>query len=258
MKALELISASATAAAATGAAMAALTGDSLTVRNSRGAARIVGLWADVQTSGWLQLTYPSGHDQTRCIRARTLAGNCDMLWSFPPIAVQPQETLSLTLAEGAVGGDVGTAHLLLLYDDLPGIQARFVAPGSMKVESLLTIDLSITAGAGPAYSGEELITAESDLLRANRDYALLGIRPNVNCGAIYLKAPDFGNLRIGVPGEQTQPRMTSNFFAHLSMAAGEALIPVFNSGNKSGIYCGVSQDENATAVTASIYLALLR
>lgn len=258
MKALELISASATAAAAAGSAMAALTGDSLTIRNGHGRARIVALWADVQTSGWLQLTFPSGHDSTRGIRARTIAANADLLWSFPPIVVQPQETLSLILAENAVVGDVGTAHMLVLYDDLPGVQARFVGPGSMKVESLLTIDATITAAAGPAYTGEELITAESDLLKANRDYALLGIHPTVNCGTVFMRAPDFGNLRIGVPGEISQPRMSTNFFGHLSSAVGEPLIPIFNSGNKSGIYLGCSQDENAAAITATVHLALLR
>lgn len=256
---IELLSAGATAAASTGSAMAAFSGDSLTVRASR-SPRILALWAAVQTAGWLQLIFPSAHDTSRNIRTRTTAALVDLLHLPPPIEVQSQELLALTLAENAVAGDVGTAHLLMGYDVLPGVQQRLIDNATLRsrLDKFLTIDCSITSVAGPGYSGEEVLTSESDLLQGNREYAVLGARPSVRCGAVTLRGPDFGNLRIGVPGEPTMPRMTNYFFPMLAASTGLGCIPVFNSANKGSTFIGVSQDENAAAVTVSINLALLK
>lgn len=245
----------------TGSAAAALTGDSLTVKNSRKGARILTAWADQQVAGWQQIIRPSGHDTTRDFRARVTASEVELLLPIGmTLEVQPQETLGITIAGSNTAGDVELGHALMQYDDLPGADQRLItwAQLNSRMESLLTIEASLTVTAGPAYTGEELLTAESDLLKANRDYAWLGARVGVEAGAVYLRGPDTSNLRIGMPGNDLDGDLTTGFFCTLARAFGQPLIPVINSGNKASTYIGGSSDENATAVPLSLILALLK
>src|SRR5215216_2112053 len=122
----ELISYSATAPS-TGAAATAFTGDSLTIKNSRGPARIIAMWAFNQVVGTHQIVYPSGHDTTRNWRTVVTAADLNPRNVMgTPWWVQPQELLSITIAGSAVAGDVETGHLLIHYDDLPGVTSRML------------------------------------------------------------------------------------------------------------------------------------
>jgi len=257
---LRLNTFTATAAAAAGSVAAAATGDSLTVENGKGAVRILALWAHLQTAGFVQVNSPSAHDTTRGFRARVAAGQ---ITPENPIGfdwqVRPQEVLAVTIAENAVAGDIGSVCALMQYDDLPGVQGRYMtyAEVQKKVARLTTIECSITAGAGGGYTGEELITAESDLLRANSDYAVLGITCSLPCAAVTLRGPDLGNVRIGVPGDTGDHDLNSQFFAMLSRAYGLPCIPVINSGNRSQTFVGVVQNETAGTVPIALHLGLL-
>jgi len=108
---------------------------------------------------------------------------------------------------------------------------------------------------GPA--GGELITADSDLLIANRDYALLGATCRTRVHCIALSGPDTGNDKIGVPG-MLRAEVASQFFRLLSIAHGLPLIPVINSGNKSSTSLFVATDENAGTFVVTLHLALLK
>lgn len=257
---LRLNTFTATAAAVAGTAATAATGDTLTVENGKGAVRILALWAQLQAAGFVQVNSASAHDTTRGWRARVGAGN---ITPENPLGfdwqVRPQELLSVTIGEAAVAGDIASVCALMQYDDLPGVQGRYMgfAEVAKKVARLTTIDATITAGAGGGYTGEELITAESDLLRANSDYAILGMTSSVPCAAITLRGPDFGNVRIGVPGDIADHDVNSQFFAMLSRAYGLPAIPIFNSGNRAQTFVGVVQNENAAAVPVTIHLGLL-
>jgi hypothetical protein len=44
----------------------------------------------------------------------------------------------------------------------------------------------------------------------------------------------------------------------LSRMTGEALVPVFNSGNKNQCFLGVATDENAGTFVIDLHLALLK
>jgi hypothetical protein len=257
---LRLNTFTATAAAAGGSAAAAVTGDSLTVENGKGAVRILALWAQLQAAGFIQVNSASAHDTTRGWRARVGAAN---ITPENPIGfdwqVRPQELLGVTIGEAGTVGDIASVCALMQYDDLPGIQGRYMtyAEVQKRVARLTTIEATITAGAGGGYTGEELITAESDLLRANSDYAVLGITCSVNCAAVTLRGPDFGNVRIGVPGDIADHDLNAQFFAVLSRAYGLPAIPIFNSGNRAQTFIGVVQNENAAAVPVTIHLGLL-
>jgi len=258
---LELITATATAPGASGAAAAAVTGDSLTIKNSKTAGRIVAVWAQSQADGFAQIIKPSGHDTTRGFRQVVDPANINnLLAAGTYLDVEPQELLSVTLAGSATAGDVEQLMMQVLYEDLANVQGRFIGWAELlergNMGKLNTIQVSMT-GTAAGYTGEELITADSNLLMANRDYAVLGITTAVQCGAIYLYGPDTGYQKAAVPGGVSEADFGRDWFCSLSRAMDAPLIPVINSGNRASTYIGIVQNENNITVTASVLLALL-
>jgi len=254
---LRLISFSATNPGAGGAAAAAFSGDSLVIENNQGEMRpsIISMWAFNSAPGFQQLTFPSGHDTTRGYRANVQASETDP--TLPVglnIPVTAQEQLSLTLAGSGAAVEQGSA--LIFYPNLPGVHGRFIHAAEVddRMEKMTTISCTI-AGSANAYS-EELINAESNLLLANRDYAVLGMRSAVNCLSMFIKGPDTGNVKVGCPGGDGVTFIDTRWFYKLSEELGLPTVPVINSGNRDNTFVGIAQ-KGATDVPLSIILALL-
>lgn len=257
---LELVTASATASATTGTAATAVGNDSLVIKNGRGEIDIIALWQTNQAAGFGQIIFPSGHDTTRGWRVGVGIGvNVGLLALRQQIRVQPQETLQVTLAAVATAGDVDLMSMLVRYQDFPGINGRLMRENDVliRTEKLTTVENSLASTAGPSYGTPELITSDSDLLLANRDYALLGLTCRTAVHCIYASAPDFGNLRVGAPG-MLRYDIGSQWFMLQSRMHHEPLVPVFNSGNKSNCFIGVATDENAGTFVVTQHLALLK
>jgi hypothetical protein len=181
---------------------------------------------------------------------------------LPRPSVQPlydQDVLSLTMQGAAVAGDIESVSMLVYYEQLEGVAARLISFDDLMkrgVESV-TVENSITSGAGGGYTGAEALNAESDLLKGNQDYALVGYRVGVECCSVCWRGADTGNLRVAGPGNELSGDVTGSWFVNLSRWYGLPLIPVFNSANRAGIIMDVVQDENAAAVTcASIFVRL--
>ena len=121
---------------------------------------------------------------------------------------------------------------------------------------LTTIQATLT-GAAAGYTGSELITAESDLLQANRDYAVLGITSNVPCGSVFIVGPDTGYQKAAVPGGVSEADYGRDWFCALARSFGLPLIPVINSGNKASTFLGFTQNENNISPQVSVCLGLL-
>lgn len=244
----------------TGAAAAAFTGDSLTIKNSRNPAHVVAMWGFNQVDGYHQIVWPSGHDTTRGWRTVMETANIiprnvmGTAWKL-----EPQELLSITIAGSNTAGDVETGHLLLHYDDLPGVTSRAIEWDDLlrRGEEQVTVQATIT-GTAAGYSGSEAINADSDLLRANRDYALLGMETTTDVGAICISGPDTGNVRTAVPGAASRPDYCGNFYAILSRAYNKPLIPIINSGNRASTNLSLAMNENAGATVVSLNLVMLR
>jgi len=235
-------------------------GNSLTVRNAAPESRIEVLqaWVDSQGSDLLRLRSPQMHDNVQGIRLRHVAGEVDPL--LPPGYSQrltPQDTLIAELAGSATAGDIETACLLVHYEDLPGIDGRFLSPEDVRsgMKNILTVENTLALGTSGGYSGEEAINAEFSLLKANTDYAILGYHVSAECACIRYRGIDFGNLGLGGPGNDSDKQLTGRWFVHLSEMVGAPLIPVFNSANASGVLLDGAQDENGTDVTVSTILA---
>ncbi len=258
---IELVTAFTTAAGASGAAAAAVTGDSLTVKNGMGKSMILSAWCQSQADGWMQIIKPSGHDTTRGFRQVVDGANIMNLFAAGMmLEVEAQELLSLTLAGSATAGDVEQIMLQMYYDNLPGVQGRFIDFAELmqraEMLKLNTIQATLT-GAAAGYTGSQLITAGSNLLQANRDYAVLGITTNIPCGAVYLSGADTAYQKVAVPGGVSEADYGRDWFCSQSRAFQMPLIPVINSGNKESTYLGFVQNENNISPQVSVCLALL-
>lgn len=243
----------------TGGAGVALTGDSLTVKNGQGKVRIVSMWNTNQVAGFGQVLFPSAHDTTRGYRAGVPIGITP--YTLPlgvAMDVEPQELMSVTIGGSNVGGDVEQMSMLLRYDNLPGVTQRLLTPAQVDAQTvkLTTIETSIVSTLS-TYSAGVLITNGSDLLRANSDYAVLGMSSRTAVHAMTLLGPDTGNVKIGMPGV-LRPELSASWFVLQSRAHGVPMIPVINSGNKSSTFQGVATDENAGTFIVTLYLALLK
>jgi hypothetical protein len=257
---IEMITASATAAATTGTAATAVGTDSLVVKNGEGDIDIIAAWQTNQTAGFGQIIFPTAHDTTRGYRVNAPVGvNIAVLPFGKQMRVKAQETLAVTIAATAVAGDVENMTMLVRYKNMPGINARLITAqqAETRMEKLTTIENSLASTAGPSYGTPETFIADSDLLLANRDYAILGMSCRTQVHAIYVNTPDGGNVRFGCPGVLRQ-EIASQWFMLQSRLHGEPLVPVFNSGNKNQCLIGVVTDENAGTFVVDVLLALLK
>lgn len=243
----------------TGLAGTANTGDSLIVKNGRGRICTLAGWSTRQVAGFSQLIVPSGHDTTRNYRAGVAIGLGQLTMPLDlQMKFEPQETIAATLAGSNTAGDIELDSYLVYYSDFPGISMRSISPQQLeqRVEKYTTIEATITAVATGQYA-EAVITTDSDLLKANSDYAVIGMNSRTAAHALTIKAPDFGNVRVGVPGN-LRPELTNQWFVLLSRVHGLPLVPVFSTGNKAQVNVGFVMNETAANTVVTLYLALLK
>lgn len=263
--ALDTVTASGTAIGATIAALAAVAGDSLQIKNASLQSNVLLLnaWCDAQVAGMMRIRSPKLHDNVDAIRSRTRLNCLEPLlpWGVPQ-KLFPQDVEIVELAGSAVGGDIESVIQLVYYDDLPGQSARFLNSDALKqrMQQLVGVRLAITVGSTAAYTGSRAINADVDLLQANRDYAVLGMTSDLRLGAICMRGPDTGNLRVSVPGGadvQGAMKRGAWFFRDLSIMYGIPLIPIINSANKGATNIDVVGDENGGTANVTIWLGLL-
>lgn len=261
-KAMEVLSGFVTAPSTTPTAWTMAAGNSLTVRNASPNSGIflINLWAANQVAGVLRVRSPQLHDNVQGMRFEVGVSNVKPLF---PVGVkqglQAQDTLIAEQSGSGVTADIESGSLLIYYDDLPGINGRFISASELEnsVKSIVSVQNTLSSGTSGGYSGEEAITAETDLLHANTDYALLGMTNIVECCTIRYRGTDFGNLGVGIPGADLSPEITSNFFLHLSKQLNIPCIPVFNSANKDSILLDCLQDEDGGDPIVTTILAEL-
>jgi hypothetical protein len=264
--ALDTVSATGTAIGAALAALTAVTGDSLTIKNAALSSDVflLSAWADVQVAGIARIHSPKFHDNTDAIRTRTRLNCLEPLlpWGVPE-RLTPQDTEIVELQGSTVAGDIESVTQLIYYADLPGQSARFISPDQLKqrAQHLFGNRLAITVGSTAAYTGARAINADQDLLKANTDYALVGMTTDLRVGAICLRGPDTGNLRVSCPGGadvQGAMKRGAWFFRELSLMYGLPLIPIINSANKGATQIDVLGDENGGTANVTAWLVELK
>jgi len=263
MPAMQIQTYAGTAINTTLAALAPVSGDSLSVANFAigKLAWLVQVWCDVQAAGTLRIRSPKMHDNVNGLRIDTIASDAKPLLPWGAMQpLYPNDSLIVELAGSATAGDIEYVVLLEYFDEMPGVGARLFSWDQIKgrIDQLLTVENTIATGSTAAYGGSEAINAEIDQFQQGVDYALLGYKVDIECAAIGYRAIDFGNLRIGGPGDEADPDLYSNWFVRLSNDYGKPMIPVFNGSNKASVLVDAVQDENGADTTITTYLARLR
>lgn len=262
MPAMQMVTFQGTAIGTSIVGLSPVTGDSAAVPNFDLGKRawLLQAWADVQTAGTLRVRSPKFHDNVNGIRIDTIASDARPLlpWGVPQ-RLWPNDTLTVELSASATAGDIETVTLLMAFEDLPGIAGRFITPDELtrRADQLLTVENTIATVATGGYGGGEAINAEIDQFQNGVDYAIVGYKVDTECAAVGFRAPDFGNLRIGGPGDESEPDLYSDWFVKLARFYNLPLIPVFNGQNKASVLIDAAQDENGADTTVTTFLARL-
>jgi len=262
-RAVELITAQGTAIGATIAALTASAGDSLAVKNTQNdrPVRLVQFWSDVQVVGTGRIRSPRFHDNVQGIRWDTIISDPRPLMPWGASQrLYSNDTLIVELAGSAVAGDIEYVNMLLEYEDLAGVDGRFMSPDEVyqRADHLMFVENTLTTPTTGGYGGGEAINAELDQFQANGKYALLGYLIDTECAAVGWRGPDTGNLRVGGPGDETERELTADWFVRLSRAFNRPFIPVISAENKAATLIDCVQDENGADVTVTSILAKLR
>lgn len=264
--ALEVISGSVTGVGAALTAWTVNAGNSLAVRAAPITSNVwlMEKWAFNDTAaGVLRIRSPRLHDNVQGIRTRVtnndteplLSGLASYGWRQKMV---PQDILIAEQSGSAANIDTG--HLLLYYENLPGINARFIDNPTLIANGVnrmgQEVSITTTAASG-AYTGQVAINVTNDNFKANTDYALLGAMVDTRVGTIRIQGADVGNLGIGIPGEPTQRHLMSNYFQRLSDIYSLPLIPVFNSANKTAILVDATGHTAAITTVVTFYMVEL-
>lgn len=260
--ALDTVTGQGTAIGATIAALTAVAGDSFAVKNApiEKMTKILSFWGDSQVAGTGRIRSARMHDNTQGIRFDTLAGDIQpyMSWGVSQ-RVYANDVLNVELAGSAVAGDLETIILLIYYEDLPGISARFISIDELnrRAGNLSYVENTITTGTTGGYQGAEAINVEFDQYHAGSPYALVGFLIDTEMAAVAWKGPDTGNLRVSGPGEELHRELTADWFLRLSRFYNLPLIPVISAENKAATTVEVVCDENGADPTVTTILVEL-
>jgi hypothetical protein len=254
--AFEVISGSVAAAGGVFTAWTMNAGDSSILRACDVSKKIwlVDMWALNDTAaGVLRIHSPRMHDNVQGIRQRIVNNNCEPLLTGAGTTAIPQRLYSqdaLIIEQTGSAANKDTGHFTVLYDDLPGTAARLIDNAALIAAGVNRIgqEVTVATGAGVVtYTGAVALNSSNPNLKANTDYALIGLTVDTRSGVIGIKGADVGNLRIGVPGEPSQRHITTNYFQRLSDALKRPMIPVFNSANQGSINIDATGQTGALA-----------
>src|SRR5579864_69309 len=124
---------------ATVTAAAVVAGDSLIVRSTAGRVRLLNMWIDTDAVGFVQVTSPKLHDNTRGLRVRTTVHEPFPLLPYETMQdLYPVDTLAVTVASAAGAGKIDNTTIMLYYDDLSGVQQTLIDVPTLQKRKLET------------------------------------------------------------------------------------------------------------------------
>lgn len=249
--------------------LAAASGDSLSIRWFEEGTRVhlLDAWgADNVTKCDFSIRSPLMHDNVRGLAFAHMFnptqsgadGNPNLY--LPPYWKQPFHPTDTLIVEvnGTALDDV-TFVMSLLYETptLPG--GRFVTAAEVdaRVKNLVGVRVSPAPPAATSTWGtSEAINADDDRLKANTDYAWLGITTDLPFTALKLTGPDTANLGVPIPGFRDE-NVTSGWFWDMARRFNAPLVPVINSNNKGVTNTALADVGGGTAPLIRLLLAEL-
>jgi hypothetical protein len=255
---LNSATASLTGVAAFGA-LAAVTGDTLVVRNfdANTEAVLLGFGRKGITAGMARIRSPYFADDIQGIRGRVLAADASSIIDEQGDQnLHAQDTLIFESTGGAAA-EQESGWVQNWYAS-PGMSQTTLltsAEATQRAVEVIGTEVPVVGGAVATW-GAALLNTGTGVLKANANYAVLGYVLDVACTAIALLGPDTGNFNAGGPGLTTK-QFTRNYFAYMSDRSGLPCIPVINSANAGGTQVKVVDSGGATAVNVNLILARL-
>jgi len=256
-KVIDTVVATATAPGASFTAMVTtLSGDSLSIRNADLSKPVwlLSMIGFVNVAGQIRIRSPKLHDARNGIQYFTRASDPMPLFPFERYQrLYPQDTLVAEVIGSAVGGQIETLIMQVLYTDIPGGNAPFIDENMLNQLSMNDMPQPVahTAAVTGAYTNPLSLNVTQDNFKANTPYAVIGAEFDVTCGGATLRGPDTGNYRIFVPGLATNRWMSANWFIRLSAMLNQPLIPVIFSPNKANTISEVIQTQAGGAINVT-------
>jgi len=250
-------------------ALAAADGESLSIRwlGSNTKVELLEAWgANNVTKCDFSIRSPLLHDNTRGIRFAhqfnpTLSGaDGNPQIYLPPYWTQPYEPTDTLIVEvqGAANDDV-TFTQLLCYEspEVQGARLMSAQEVSSRLRNLIGIRTSpVPHATTSTYGVAEAINTDDDRLKANTDYALLGLTTDLPVTTVGVFGPDTANFTIPMPGHWNA-QISSGWFYEMARRWNRPLIPVINSNNKSVTFIKAAQVGGGTAPLVSLLFAEL-
>jgi hypothetical protein len=217
-------------------------GQSGTVRNTAlgGKVALEALWASNATAAQVRVRSPRLHDNVQGIRYDSIAAvPLNLLGRRPFTPLVPQDVLIVEV--NGTNTEVDSAYLQVSYASLPGADGNYVSWEQIKprVVDIMTQQVINTAVAtANNWSPGLAINVNTDLMKANTWYALLGYVASAVGGALAIHGPDTGGLFVGGP-LSINPLETREWFLEMDLFSEEPAIPVINSANKGGTFLNI-------------------
>lgn len=251
-------------------ALAAASGDSLSVRWFEEGTRVhlLDAWGANNVSKMdVFLRSPLMHDNTSGIRWAHMFnptqsgadGNPNLYlapyWKQP---LHPTDTL-ISEVLGTAADDVTVCHSLL-YETPTMAGGRFIGAGEVDARTVNLVGIRVSPAppaATSTWGTAEAINSDDDRLKANTDYALLGLTTDLPFTALKIAGPDTANLGVPIPGYRDE-QVTAGWFWDMSRRFNLPLVPVFNSNNKGVTNTSLADVGGGTAPLVCLLFAELR
>lgn len=230
-------------------ALAATTGDSLTVRGTVGEskAHLMAFIAASDAAGnKFQIKSPLLHDNATGLTWKM--PETPAVFAVPEysaVELNEQDTLAVNGQSG--GATTITAALVIAYDDLRGTDADLYRWSDIRsdIKALKSVEVQLGAIAVGAWT-DTLITATEDQLHADKSYAVLGYTVSPALTVVGIKGVATGNLRMCGPGF-AQTLEIADYFIAMSENHQMPYIPVFQANDRKAFNISAA---NVAAVAA--------
>jgi hypothetical protein len=251
-------------------ALAAASGESLSIRWLGDGTRVhlLDCWGGNNVHKCdFSIRSPLLHDNTRGMRFSymfnpTLSGadGNPQIFMAPFWRQEYEPTDTLVVETLSTAADDVTFSQLLKYDS-PNVQgARLMGADEVaaRTQNLVGIRVSPAAHATTStYGTAEAINSDDDRLKANTDYALLGILTDLPFTTLGIFGPDTANFTIPIPGTWDE-KISAGYFYEMAKRFNEPLVPIINSNNKGVTFVKVADAGGGTAPLITLQLAELR
>lgn len=240
-------------------ALPAVSGEALTVRwlAPGTTVRLLDAWGGNNAHKCdFSIRSPLLHDNVRGIRFGhqfnpTLSGaDGNPQLYLAPYFTQPLDPTDTLIVETlATNGDDVTFSMLLEYDTPAPYGGRFMTAQEVEARGRNLVGIRISPAAATStstYGTAEAINSDDDRLKANTDYALLGLTTDLPFTTLGIFGPDTGNFTIPIPGHWNNATGAGWFF-ELARRMNRELVPVINSNNKGVTFSKLADAGGGTA-----------